>query len=97
MGGDVRRRRVGDDPEVEERQLGRQLGGVVGVEGGPAPVLALHADEPVDGATAGALPVGAAGPPAQGDDDFSGVVDVGVMDVLELESPAAGCQPRPPD
>ena len=97
MRGHVGCRRVDRRPEVTERQLVGQFAGVVGVEGAPAAVLGLHADNPGPGTpqrAARPVRVGV-GHPAQRQPHLRGVVDVRVQVVGELERPAAGREIRP--
>jgi len=70
---------------------------VVSVERAPTAVGGLHADEPVERAVAGCIAAGVAGGAAKGQDHLCGVVDVGVVDVLKLESPAAWRKLGPAD
>ena len=92
-------RRVDDLAEVAERQRRGQRAGVVGVERAPAAVAAtacptVQRHAAVDGGVAPG-PARDARDPAQREHDLGGVVDVGVVVVVELERPAARGQPGP--
>ena len=74
---------VGEGDVFEERAVARA------VEGGPAAVVVLHGQEPVDAALDGGCARRSAGA-LEGHGDHGGVVDVGVMGVGEFEEPAGG-------
>src|SRR5919206_302677 len=77
-----------------ERQPVGEGTGVVDVEGAPAAVPGLHAEVPAHPAPDGLLhPLRVVvSDPAQREDHLGGVVDVGIVVVVELERPAAGRQ-----
>jgi hypothetical protein len=81
---------VGEGDVVEQEPR------LVRVERRPAAVLALHAPEPANGTLDGNAPTAIVRvfdlTQAHGDD--RGVVEVGVVGVVELERPAAGREPR---
>ncbi len=94
MRGDVGARRIDHLAEVAERQIANQRPAVVDVERGPAAVRALHPLQPPQPALHRAF-----GPPArvarhgaQRQQHLGRVVDVRVVDVGELERPAAGLE-----
>ena len=83
--------------EVEERQLAHERARVVGVERAPGAARALHAFDPAERSVEGAIGSGGAAGwafvahgPMQREHDLGGVIDVGIVDVGELERPAAG-------
>src|SRR5262249_7972232 len=62
---------------------------VVGIEGAPTAIAALHADDPL-GCALDRRPIALAVAAIERHDNDRGVVEIGIMRVLILEGPAAG-------
>src|SRR5437660_1774919 len=79
---------------VRERNLVQVIARVVHIEGGEAAVLALHPDEPVEGPTQRKREAPGIGGPVHRPGDGRGIVEVGVVAVGALESPAPAREVR---
>src|SRR6516165_5154887 len=64
---------------------------VVGIEGAPSAVAALHADDPLRRAV-DRVAIACRIKAVEGERDRGGVVEIGIMGVLKLERPSTGTQ-----
>ena len=92
---DIRGRRIEQRAMIGEGNVVEIVIGVVGIEGAPAAVAALHAHDPFRGSVDGAAIAGAV-EAVERHRHHGGVVDIGIMRVGVLEGPAAGPHTRPP-
>ena len=92
FGGDVGAGGVEDGVVVGKGDVFEPFFGDVFVEGSPAAVFALEGEEPAGGAVEDLLFLGGLVPvdEPEGEEDFGGVVNVGVVDVVVFEGPAGG-------
>ena len=90
--GQVRCGRIDQCLQIGERNLVQQVLGVVLVEGGPAAVLTLHTEAPVDPPLYGFILAVADLYILDRHHDETGIVYIGVPVVLEFEGPPSRLQ-----